>query len=394
LQTALYIGWTGYSNLGDEAMMEVCQARFARFRWVPFEVWNAQPQPKGFARRAFQSPALLFESFADEIRTRRRLRGFLNARKAKVNANGAPPSALLGGGTLINATDEFLQQYRTAREKLRRPVPVFSCGVKTPDFFAGKGDWCDRTREWVEATSDLPIIGVRGPISKQFLDAAGARNVSITGDPAVWLHQPLLDPVNVAADRPLRIGVNCGSTKFIWGDLSWLLAEQAEVVRKLVASGHAVELFAICPEDMAACLEVARQAHSGISPISEPLTTYESYAAKLTDFDLVIAFKLHAGVLAACANVPFVMMEYQPKCRDFCASIGWEDYNVRTDRADSTKVLELTEQLLHDLPASRRVLCERMCRLRNLFDAYCLHLEQILAGPPTAEQTASRTARA
>jgi hypothetical protein len=46
LQTALYIGWTGYSNLGDEAMLEVCEARFARFGWVPFEVWNAQPQPK------------------------------------------------------------------------------------------------------------------------------------------------------------------------------------------------------------------------------------------------------------------------------------------------------------------------------------------------------------
>jgi len=394
LPASVYIGWTGYSNLGDEAMLEVCEARFARFRWVPFEVWNAQPQPKDFVRRAFQSPALLFESLVDEIRTRRRLRGFLNARNARVNVNGGPPAALLGGGTLINATDEFLQQYRTARERLRRPVPVFSCGVKTPDFFAGKGDWRDHSREWVEATSDLPILGVRGPFSKQFLDAAGAHNVSITGDPTVWLHQPLVESGNVLPDRPLRIGVNCGSAQFIWGDLSWLLAEQAEVVRKLIASGHAVELFAICPEDMPACLEVARQAHAGISPISEPLTSYESYAAKLTGFDLVIAFKLHAGVLAACANVPFVMLEYQPKCRDFCASIGWEDYNVRTDRADATTVLQLTEQLLHNLPASRSVLCERMCRLRNLFEAYCLHLEQILVGSPTPEQAVSHTPRA
>lgn len=378
MRTGIYIGWTGYRNLGDEAMLEVCEKRFSGYRWVPFDTWNAQPKPMEFFTRALDSPGVLWNAVRDEIRSGRRLRGFLNARKMGSDSDASPPVALLGGGTLINSNDEFFQQYRTARDRLGRAVPVFSCGAKTPDFFSGKDGWRDRSREWVEATSELPIVGARGPLSKQFLDAAGARNVSITGDPAVWLHQPLADSVEATADHPLRIGVNCGSARFIWGELSRLLEVQAEVVRKLVAAGYEVELFAICPEDIPACLEVAQQANAGIAPIREPLTTNEQYTAKLADLDLVIALKLHAGVLAACANVPFVMLEYQPKCRDFCASIGWDAYNLRTDRADPNSVLQLTEALLSDLASSRRLLCRRMCDLRTQFEAYCLQLDELL----------------
>jgi Polysaccharide pyruvyl transferase len=381
LRTGIYIGWTGYSNLGDEAMLEVCQSRLAQYRWVPFDLWNAQPRPTHFARNVWRSPSTLLRSLRDELRTRRRLRGFVRAREAGLNLGGAPPVALLGGGTLINSTREFLQQYKIVRQRLGHAPPVFSCGVKTPDFFAGKGDWRDLSREWVEATSELPVVGVRGPLSKEYLDAAGARNVAVAGDPAVWLHGPLKDSLRAYGSRRRKIGVNCGTAQFIWGDLSRLLSTQAEIVRTLVASGHEVELFAVCPEDVSACIEVARQAHAGIAPNTEPLTTYKSFIAKLETFDLVVALKLHAGVLAACGNVPFIMLEYQPKCRDFCASIGWEDYNVRTDRGDANSILQLSEALLLDLPSSRRLLCQRMCELRDRFQSYCVELEKMLSLP-------------
>ena len=172
--------------------------------------------------------------------------------------------------------------------------------------------------------------------------------------------------------------MNCGSAKFIWGDLSRLITVQAKVVRKLLARGYEVELFAICPQDLAACEEVARQSHAGILPIPEALNSHYSYASRLAELDLVIALKLHAGVLAACANVPFIMLEYQPKCRDFCASIDWEDYNVRTDNADSNIVMSLAERLLHDPTAGRKTPCLRMCELSASFESYCRQLEQLL----------------
>jgi polysaccharide pyruvyl transferase WcaK-like protein len=379
LQRALYIGWTGYGNLGDEAMLEVCKSRLSRYHWVPFEAWNGQPHIRAFAGRALRSPTHFFKSLADEIWSRRRVRALLKARKAGVASVSGRLGALLGGGTLINATDEFLEQYRTAREILRHSIPVFSCGAKTPDFFAGKGSWRDRSREWVEATSDVPLVGVRGPLTKEFLDAAGARNVNVTGDPAVWLHQPLPGHLNRTPNKPFKIGINCGSAKFIWGSMEQLIGFQAQLVQRLVAAEHKVELFAISPEDMPTCQEVARQANVGIAPVPEPLTSYASYAAKLKQYDVVIAVKLHAGVLAACANVPFVMLEYQPKCRDFCLSIHWGEYNIRTDQASPNAVLERAEHLLQDLPARRRLLCRYMCDLRNAFENYCMRLEEMLA---------------
>ena len=53
----------------------------------------------------------------------------------------------------------------------------------------------------------------------------------------------------------------------------------------------------------------------------------------------MVNLKLHAGFLAAAANVPLVSLEYQPKCRDFAASIGWEEFVIRTDRLQTGRLL-------------------------------------------------------
>ena len=76
-------------------------------------------------------------------------------------------------------------------------MPIFSYRVKTPDFFAGKGEWQDRSRDWIEATSDLPVVRVRGHLCTEFLESGGAWSVRVTGDPAMWLHEPLAPCANM-----------------------------------------------------------------------------------------------------------------------------------------------------------------------------------------------------
>jgi len=48
----------------------------------------------------------------------------------------------------------------------------------------------------------------------------------------------------------------------------------------------------------------------------------------------VVAERLHAAVLAAAVGTPFVALEYRPKVRDFAASVGFEEYTLRTDDLD------------------------------------------------------------
>jgi polysaccharide pyruvyl transferase WcaK-like protein len=53
-----------------------------------------------------------------------------------------------------------------------------------------------------------------------------------------------------------------------------------------------------------------------------------------------VGTRLHSVVLATCAFVPSVMLEYRPKCRDYMLSIGQEDYVIRTDKFRSEEVWE------------------------------------------------------
>jgi hypothetical protein len=46
-------------------------------------------------------------------------------------------------------------------------------------------------REQNLALRELPVVGVRGPFSKAELEDYGLRNVIVSGDPALLLHEPL-----------------------------------------------------------------------------------------------------------------------------------------------------------------------------------------------------------
>jgi polysaccharide pyruvyl transferase WcaK-like protein len=61
--------------------------------------------------------------------------------------------------------------------------------------------------------------------------------------------------------------------------------------------------------------------------------------------DVFVGIKLHSVILSYCANTPAIMVEYQPKCRDFMASIDMEQYNVRVDEFKS----EITKKLVCEM---------------------------------------------
>ena len=87
-------------------------------------------------------------------------------------------------------------------------------------------------------------------------------------------------------------------------------------------SGHEIEIIPVWQKDLEACTRVARRAELAASVVAPVCYTSDSFLDRVEKLDLIVCLKLHAGVLAAAANVPFVSLEYQPKCRDFAASIG------------------------------------------------------------------------
>jgi polysaccharide pyruvyl transferase WcaK-like protein len=91
----------------------------------------------------------------------------------------------------------------------------------------------------------------------------------------------------------------------------------------------------------------------------------------MQDTDFLVAFKLHAGILAAAYNVPFVLFEYQPKCRDFMASAGWEHLCIRPVEADPEFLLHQVERAESRGREWREEICSTINTLALGFENYC-----------------------
>jgi len=380
-RTGVYIGWVGFLNLGDEAMYEVCCERFPSIHWALFETIAYSLKPGQFLRRGSRDFRHIFRHVTDELTTNRRLRSVVTKAVHSVARWSGGEVGLCGGGTFINRNADALNAYNLVRKRTGRLVPNFGNGVAHPEFWKGReAGWIDRRKDWVTTLEELPIVGVRGPISKALLDDAGARNVVVCGDPAVALHAPYA--AKMLSERhpsPLRVGINAGDcVERLWGRAEDVQAALADLALWLTQSGHAVEIIPVWPKDVEACVDVARRAQLDQSVVSPVCWSREAFMTRVEQLDLMVSLKLHAGILAAAANVPFVSLEYQPKCRDFAASLGWEEFVIRTDELQPHRLIDRVSFLIERLERQRRYLCQQMCVLMHTFENYCRDVEPLL----------------
>jgi len=96
----------------------------------------------------------------------------------------------------------------------------------------------------------------------------------------------------------------------------------------------------------------------------------------VSECDLMIALKLHAGVLAMCRSVPVVSLEYQPKCRDFMESMGLEDYNLRADYATESRVLFLAHEAMERSEELAEVISVKAQHYQRLLNAFARQVKE------------------
>lgn len=360
-RAGLYIGWVGRQNLGDEAMWWACRNQFRQIYWRLFD----PSYGRSFA-----------ELLNGVVRRRKGVRSLALHAAHRLLAGITGLTGILGGGTLINRDRSYLSSYDLLRQRLGRPIPIFGTGVANPEFWSGHDDWSDHRWEWAKRLNELPVVGVRGPLSRALLEEAGTRGVEVVGDCALVLSKFYPYQNRGASDsKRLRIGINCGGSRGnIWGKEDELLASLAALGRDLSRLGHEVLFFAIWPEDLKYCVEAARQSGLPLASVSEGLFSHKPFFKYVRSLDLIVAMKLHAGVLAAAAGVPFLMLEYRPKCLDFAQSLNWGRFTIRTNRATTAKLLDLTLDLAEQLPQMSHALRQRVSELTVVFDGYCKKL--------------------
>ncbi len=301
-------GWLGYLNLGDEALFAAQRLLFPRCGLVRYP----DHRTLGPLRAALRSPR----------------------------------NCVLAGGTLINGMRGWLDTFLDC-QKWSKTSFIFGSGVQDPEFWNGKGDWVDFRSSWLPALERCSYVGVRGPRSLELLQDAGFSGAEVIGDPVLACAEP--DRLDEAPSGMPVLGLNIGRAGGkLWGAEEDLVERMAVLARLAAREGWKVRWFVVWPHD----LEITRAADEKSGANGDIVTVYEDYAAYLDEVrgsTVFVGMKLHATVLATCAWVPSIMLEYRPKCRDYMASIGQQDLNVRTDALDGGDLWLMTRDV-----ASRR----------------------------------------
>jgi hypothetical protein len=289
-----YVGWVGKDNLGDEAMLE---ATGQLLSWGKIDV-------RGEARDLL----------------------------------------LLGGGTLINR-NQYLK-WLTERDSPRIERAALGTGVANPGFWGVTED----PSEWWRGLGTCAYVGVRGPRSAETLQGWGFKGeIEVCGDPALALEPS--SPVVVAGSVLVAPAWTNGE---LWGGSDHHVYEEiATAIRAWEAEDRQVTLMSCHPTDDRPILLIRDMlGDTGTKYVAGYINVRESLET-IASASVVVGERLHACVLAAAADRPFVAIEYRPKLQDFSESVAMGGYVVRTDAISSGRLTELVGHL-KDAPEPMR----------------------------------------
>lgn len=317
-------GWLGHDNLGDEALWHAYRRIFDTHSLVhyPSAGGSALSVPHRFLRIA--------------------------------------DAAVLAGGTLINR-ESYLPAVRECTKNIR-PCFVLGTGVADPAFWRNWSQWKDTLDQWRPLLKRCTYIGVRGPRSAEVLADIGI-DAEVVGDPVL----ALCDDASVAPEQllPRSIGLNIGGpSDRMWGDRETIGREAARLAARARQAGWNVRWFVVWPNDKEATLQAAHDSGTE-AEVYEIYDDADRYLDLVRPLSVFVGMKLHAVVLATCAFVPSIMLEYQPKCRDYMRAIEQQDCTVRTDRFDGGQVWDLVQDLHGKRHQVSLALCERVHALRD-----------------------------
>ena len=291
-------GWLGRQNLGDEALFEAAKLLFNRFDLFHFN---------GSRTQTCLSMCFPFTK-----------------------------TGILAGGTLINQLEDWLQIVRKHYKGCNRMF-VFGTGVANPSFWASRPHRTDIMDKWKPLLEECQYVGVRGPMSAELLTNAGIHNVEVIGDPAITFAENEINSSYIPNSIGLNVGQSYGQ---VWGDENTICSEFIKLAKLARKAKWSVYWFVVFPED----LEIAHTAAnaSGTSDnIYEIFNDPKKYIELVKPLSTFVGMKLHATILASCAFVPSIMLEYRPKCRDYMRSIGQDTATFRTDKFRAEIIWEL-----------------------------------------------------
>lgn len=325
-----YFGWLQRDNLGDEILAEAFVDIHPTTRLY-------QDPPHWKIRMAAALNRIGISQQAESLRTK--------ILQNHLQRHYSQHLCYLGGGTLIGSQTwlpilEYLATHK-------RHLHSFGTGVLDMGFWKGKkgypSDPTAHMNRWAKLLRTFKTVSVRGILSQAILNDLDVPSV-VTGDPALLF----VESENIELPRTKSLGINFGEARHIlWGGDEEIVANaMAQLTNYIQKKGWTVTLFSVYPEDTVSCQQWLKK-HN----LQDSVELYYEYndarkfMARLQSCDVFAGMKLHATILAYTAQVPCIMLEYRPKCRDFMETLNAGERNIRCDTIDPIALCDLIEHI-------------------------------------------------
>jgi hypothetical protein len=313
IKRILYIGWIGRNNVGDEVLWEV-------FKNLSKEHSSSEKKIEVipcYGKKQLYQP---YPNYYD--------------------------MAVLGGGSLLSS--KLYLNYLLELQKQGVPTVVWGTGIDYINYNALPLPTRKRKKplrfhktfprkELKQVLEDTKMIGVRGPITRNSLLRFGIKPpIQLIGDPGLsctWeKDEDILKKEGIKPSSKM-IAVNWGTAyqKIYGKNEEHVFKSLVNVLRQLAKQGHHLVLYGMWNQDLPE-VEKLYKSLKGIGQVDWIKSIYSasSIVSFLRQMNFTINFKLHANVLSACAETPFISLAYRSKCFDFAHSMNMSHYCIST----------------------------------------------------------------
>ncbi|SEO04612.1 polysaccharide pyruvyl transferase family protein [Paenibacillus sp. OV219] len=325
MRKVLYLGWIGFNNLGDEWMWEMFKAmaegnlneeEYQVIPSFPKEDWKKVSQ---YDTIVLGGGSLIVPGYVDLVH-----------------------DALELGKTIIiwGSGHDRLHKLETSPD-----------GQLVPEAANESEQYRMKLKAIMESSA---YCGVRGPWTRDYLESLSAlpKPITISGDPAMLMNalkpESALQSVGSVQGHGQHrtIGINWGTTynRLYGGNEEQVEDRLAEAGRTLLALGYRLHLYSVWGADGEALARLYRKLGSDERVTLDPkVYSASDYVRLIAGFEATINFKLHANLLSAAANVPFVCIGYRFKSFDLMHGLDLADWIIPSD--DPQLAEKLTEKV-------------------------------------------------
>ena len=286
----LLAGYIGAGNLGDDAAM-LGLVHALRDKHYDFEALSGNPE-ETFRLYGIRSYA-------------RREDKYIRQAIEDCDAVVFPGGSIFQDSTSIGSTF-YYEGIVSQAKKAGKKVFLVGQGVGPLKSFLSRG-------KAKSAFNDADGITVRDPMAFQALKDLGvSKPARVAADSAFLLPQPPSsgesEGFNVGNMK--TVGIAPRGVKERGRDIGALFGEFCKL---LYQSGSMPVLIAMDRNEDVAIIDDISKKQGGKVPDIRKVSTPMQLQQRLSRMDLVVAMRLHAGILAATVNVPALMVSYDPK---------------------------------------------------------------------------------